>query len=356
MERVTIRTVAAEAGVSPATVSRVLNRPERVEAHTRAKVIAAMERLGFQPSALAQGLSRKVTQAIGVLVPGLVDFFFPEWYESVSRAAERSGRRLLLFDAKHSAQRTEEGFAFLAAHRVDGILFCSRPIDPYLPLIRRLNVPVVLALTQSARDPVTAFKVDDVKAMFDAVAYLISRGHEQIALISGPPQDSIAGTTRLQGYRQALRHFRLPLRTEWIGYGGFRFEDGYRAMQELLSAAVRPAFTAVVAASDEMALGAIRCLHDQGLRVPEDLSVMGFDDLRLARMTTPTLTTVAQPFAEIGERATEALIAAIDAGEKYTTGGIHYLPHRIVQRESVLPQGVSTQGALTPTANEGSES
>ncbi|MCL6626200.1 LacI family DNA-binding transcriptional regulator [Alicyclobacillus shizuokensis] len=334
--KVTIRTVANRAGVSPATVSRVLNDPVKVGAETRRKVQQAMAELDFQPSAIARGLSVQHMDTIGLLVPGINGLFFNELYQGIDEVAWEHGMKVLLFDAQLDHHRALDGFTFLKQHRVAGIIFTSGSItDDYQAMIDRLGIPVVLALTHSRMRPLSAFRTDDVKAAFDATAYLIARGHSRIAMVAGPPENDVAGSTRLEGYRQALAHYGAEYSDELVDFGDFHFHEGYRAMDRILRRVGREGFTAVFAASDEMALGAIRCLAEHGLRVPDDVSVMGYDNLYVAEMTTPGLTTVAQPFQQIGRLAVECLLQAIGAGETEACGGIHLLPHQIIERDTV---------------------
>lgn len=336
--KVTIRDVASHAGVSPATVSRVLNKPELVEAETRERVRAAMEALNFHPSAMARGLSIQRTHTIGLVVPGITDFFFSEVYAGIERASRERGMKVLLYDTQHDRHRALEAFVFLKQHGVDGIIFTSRLItEDYDPVLMRLGIPVVLVLTQSSgKTQLPAYKVDEIKAEFDAVSHLVSRGHRRIGMLAANEDDEITGIQRYNGYRQAVAHYGLPFEDSFVEYGNYRFMDGYTAMQRLLSRQEQNQLTAVVAVSDEMAVGAMRCLYDNGLQVPDDMSIVGFDDLRLAAMTTPRLTTVGQPFHEIGSKAVHHLMTLIEEPKSAVQQqGIYFVPHHIVERESV---------------------
>jgi LacI family transcriptional regulator len=340
--RVTIRDVARRAGVSPATVSRVLNRPELVEERTRERVRKAMEELDFHPSAIARGLSVRRTDTIGLIVPGITDLFFNELYDGIEQAATRHGRKVLLYNTEHSAHRALDAFTFLKQHEVEGILFTSELVDEdFDPVLDRLRIPVVLALTEATtKTPLPAYKVDERRAVFDAIAYLVARGHRRIGFIGARLPREITGQQRYEGYLQAVRHFGLETGEAFVEFGNYRMESGYTAMQRLLERQSELQLTAVAAVSDEMAIGAIRCLNDRGHRVPDDISVIGFDDLRVTAMMTPRLTTVAQPFREIGARAVERLIELIEQPEtRMAQHGVYYLPHQIVERESVRPIG-----------------
>ena len=317
-------------------MSRVLNRPELVDEQTREKVRQVMEELDFHPNAMARGLSTMQTGTIGLVVPGITDFFFNEIYAGIEHAARQNNMRVLVYDTEHSRNRALEAFTFLKQHQVDGIIFTSRLItEDYDAVISRLGIPIVLALTQSvAKTPLTAFKVDDVRGVFDAVAYLVSRGHRRIGMLGATLEDEMTGQQRFQGYKSAMDYYNLEYTDDCIAFGQYRFDDGYIAMQRLLEHQAETRLTAVVAASDEMALGAVRCLYDNGLRVPEDISIVGFDDLRLARMVTPRLTTIRQPFKDIGARAVDEIVQ-LHKEPSVAAHGIFYFPHQLVERESV---------------------
>ncbi|EJY54670.1 transcriptional regulator, LacI family [Alicyclobacillus hesperidum URH17-3-68] len=339
--RATIRDVAKAAGVSTATVSRVLNKPDMVDPETMERVRAAMERMAYQPSAIARGLSAKRSDTLGLIVPGITDFFFNELYKGIDRASQQNGMKVLLYDSEHSRERALDGFSILGGYQVSGIIFTSKLVtEDYDPILQRVGIPVVLTLTQSeARTPLPSFRIDEVRAMFDVVAFLVTRGHQRIGMIAGRQWDDKTGELRLEGYRKGLRHFGIEYNEELVEYGQYRFDDGYQAMQRLLEKQPNFHMTALCTASDEMALGAIRCLNDNGLHVPEDISVVGFDDLPLARMITPRLTTVAQPFAEIGEAAVSWLVRAVGREPSPSEIGDYLLPHRLVERESVRALG-----------------
>lgn len=338
--KVTIRQVAERAGVSPATVSRVLNRPELVELETRERVRAVMEELDFHPNAMARGLSTNQTGSIGLVVPGITDFFFNEIYGGIEQATRELGMKVLVYDSEHSRHRALEAFTFLKQHQVDGIIFTSKLVtEDYDAVLERLGIPVVLALTQSeAKTPLPCYKVDDVKGVFDAVAYLVSRGHRRIGMLAATLDDEMTGRHRYQGYKSAMSYYKLPYDDRYVVFGEYRFTDGYSAMQRILQNQSEIQLTALVTASDEMAIGAVRCLYDNGFRVPEDISIVGYDDLSIAKMVTPRLTTIRQPFKEIGERAVNEIIHLIKE-PKAVTGGVYFFPHQLVERESVATYG-----------------
>jgi LacI family transcriptional regulator len=335
--RINIKTVASHAGVSPATVSRVLNTPELVGQETKARVLAAMEALNYHPSGVARSLSTQKSRTIGVIVPGISAHFFIDLHKGIHEAAAAIGMDVLLYDSKRATGNIVDGFYTLKRRQIDGIIFSSGYLtQEYEMVIARLGIPVVLVLTESANQGLTAFKVDDIRACFDAISYLIARGHRNIAMISGPLDEPVAGKSRYDGYCLALQHYDIPVREELLAVGSdYHYESGYKAMNEILSRDSRPEFTAVFAACDDIALGAMRALYEAGLKVPDDVSVMGFDDVSVANMVTPKLTTVKQPFYQIGARAVQALNDIIEDNPNRLPPGVHYMPHQVIGRESV---------------------
>lgn len=336
--KITIRDVASRADVSISTVSRVLNRPEIVDADTKKRVISAMNELNFKPNAIARGLSSRHTNTLGLIVPGINNFFFNELYRGVEKVSRESGMKVLLFDSQDSKIRALEAFSFLKQHQVEGVIFTSKVVDDeFIPILERIDIPVVLALTEGVgKTRLPAYRVDDVKGVFDAVAYLVSRGHQRIGFISGTEQDGDkTGELRILGYKTAIQHFSLPYVETFIEAGDYRFDSGYSAMNRLLRSQSQNRLTGICAASDEMAIGAMQCLYDNGLRVPDDISLIGFDDLIISRMVRPALTTVEQPFAEIGASAVRCLLDMLQSQDQRWPMGIYYLPHRIVERDTV---------------------
>ena len=331
----TIRDVAAKANVSITTVSRVLNKPEMVDPDTRLKVHQAIESLDFKPSAIARGLRSAQSNTIGLLVPGIQEFFFDELYEGIQREANEHDVKILLYEAKYSSNLAVEGFTFLRQHEVDGIIFSSHHVnEDYDAVLERLDLPVVLTLTEATgRVKLPAFRTDEIRAMFDVVGYLVSRGHRRIGFIGA--ETGLARQLRFQGYRQGLAHYGLEFDENAVVNGDFRFNSGYKAMETLLSRQSSNKLTAVCAISDEMAIGAMRYLYDHGLNVPNDMSVVGFDNIRISEMVMPGLTTVAQPFAEIGVRALRTVLQMTEDPAEPGPVGVHYLSHHLVERGSV---------------------
>ncbi|QQE79673.1 LacI family DNA-binding transcriptional regulator [Alicyclobacillus sp. SO9] len=338
--KITIETVAQAAGVSVSTVSRVLNSPELVTEKTRNKVLKVLQDMDFQPNQNGRVIGTQRSKTIGIVVPGIEKQFFTELQRGIHKAAFSNDVNILLYDAGDgNFEESMKGVSFLKSRQCDAILYCSLPVHQEdVEVLERLDIPVAFALTGSSAH-IPAFKVDDVAAAYDATAHLATRGHQHIAMISGGLTNEVAGQTRYDGYRLAIKEYNLPFSDEYVAYGDFRFDGGYEAMGRILENRIEIPITAVFAASDEMALGAMRRIHEAGLRVPDDISVMGFDNLSISTMVTPQLTTVAQPFSDIGESSIAFLARQIKDGRSHTDKGIYYFSHRIVSRESVKIHG-----------------
>jgi LacI family transcriptional regulator len=190
-----------------------------------------------------------------------------------------------------------------------------------------MKIPVILVLTVSSHLQIPHIKLDDKQAAYQATQFLIDRGHKEIGMISGTKNDKLAGLPRIEGYKQALADNSLTISEDRIAYGDFAYKSGITCMEELFQRS--PDITAVFAASDEMAVGALSCAYKKGIKVPDELSVIGYDDTQDAEMAIPPLTTVHQPIYEMGQRAVEMLFSGKETAESVV------MPHHIVERDSV---------------------
>lgn len=326
----TIKDVAKKSRVSISTVSRVMNSPESVREDKRKRVLAAIKELNYSPNALARGLIYKKTQTIGALIPDISNSYVSEVILGMEDAANRLNLNLMLCNTDRNEQRTLNYLKALKEKQVDGVIMTSDVLlDSYYDFCRDANLPLVLASTESPKFNIPAVKIDDVQAGYDAASYLIQMKHVEIAMISGPLDDPIAGYSRYEGFMKRMEEEGLT--TENIESGDYRFEDGYQAMEKLFKK--NEQITAVFAASDEMAIGAITLLHHLGISVPERISVLGFDNTKVARMFIPKLSTVAQPMYDIGNQAVVKLNQILN-GQKLTEQKSN-LPHKIIERDSV---------------------
>ena len=304
MPRATIKDVADAAGVSIATVSRVLN--DRGGASATAQVVrSAAERLGYAPNALARMLITQRSMTVGLLQPALSSAFAGQVLDGVEQAAHELGYSVLICSTGESHTRLEHYARLLASRQVDAaIVMSTRVSGDHHRLFRSLALPyVVVAGTTSAPD-VPVFAIDDHHAAYDATTALIDAGHTRLAMIAGTADDAIAGIPRVQGFLAACDAAGIAVADRPVEHGDFGFDSGRAAMGRLLEA--HPGFTAVLAASDEMAIGAVSVAGEWGLHVPYDVSVIGFDALPIVRMSTPPLVSVSQPLHDMGYRAMRA--------------------------------------------------
>lgn len=303
---VTIHDVAIRAGVSATTVSHVVNGTRPVSAQLSVRVQQAMRELGYQPNALARSLRRKQTQTIGLIVPDNSNPFFAEMAHSVEYAAYGNGHAVVLCNSDDDAEREALYLDLLLKRQVDGIVLVAAATsgDSLRALIQR-GLPLVVVDRDLAYPAHDCVLTDHETGGYAATEHLAQLGHKRIACIAGP-SDLGSSSGRVAGHRAALRAAGLGVDQSLVVRGDFRDHSGYVATQKLLKRSKPP--TAIFACNDLMAIGAMAAARDAGLSVPEDISVVGFDDIHLAGYLNPPLTTVAQPMAELGRVAAELLL------------------------------------------------
>jgi len=329
--RPTLEKVARLAGVSRATVSRVVNGSQTVDARIRETVLRAVQELGYVPNPAARSLVTQRTGSYALVVPEPAnrvfsdDQFFPGVIRGVSLELEAAERQLVLMLATSATSHDRIERYALGGH-VDGVMFASmHGADPLPGTLYRLGIPVVASGRPLGHQPVPYVDVDHAGGVSKAVRHLLDAGRSRIATIAGP-QDMVAGIERLAGYRSALQDSR---RRSIVAIGDFTRESGTVAMRQLLDD--DPLLDAVFIASDLMADGALRTLRQVGRRVPDDVAVIGFDDIELARYTEPPLTTVHQPILDIGRHLVRQLLR-LAGGEEIESSLI--LETELVVRES----------------------
>ncbi|ALS21518.1 catabolite control protein A [Paenibacillus naphthalenovorans] len=332
---VTIYDVAREAGVSMATVSRVVNNNPNVKPQTRKKVFEAIERLGYRPNAVARGLASKKTTTVGVVIPDISNSIFSEVARGIEDIANMYHYNIILCNADKKKDKEIRVINTLLEKQVDGLLFMGGAItEEHIEAFKTSSVPVVLCATADEQKTIPSVDIDHEKAAYDAVQLLIQKGHRQIAMISGTLQDPTNGYARYQGYKKALEEAGIPLREDYVRIGNYRYESGLEVTKYFMELDERP--TAIFAATDEMAIGAIHALQDNGLKVPDDVSVISVDNIRMASMVRPQLTTVAQPMYDIGAVAMRLLTKLMNKETKDASELTQVtLPHDIIQRNSV---------------------
>jgi LacI family transcriptional regulator len=337
----TIRELAERSGVSVATVSRVLNGYPDVRDETRRRVLALARELDYMPSAAARTLVTKRSNVIGVLLdtgaghPDIHHPFFQEVLVGLKHGVGEAGFDLLLFATEHPGNGFETPSVLRRAkhHRVDGVaLMGIDPRDPEMQKLIQSRIPCV-AVDLDLVGPRTGYVMsDNVEGGRLAVRHLYELGHRRVATICGPTSTR-PGVDRLLGYRAQIDRLRLPSPEGYEQDGDFYPESGYAAMQALLE--LDPPPTAVFAASDLMALGAIRAIQERGLAVPDDISIVGFDDIQLASLMHPSLTTVRQDKSGLGLAAADALVRMLEHPD--TSPAVRAIPVELIARGSTGP-------------------
>jgi LacI family transcriptional regulator len=304
----TIRDVARAARVSVATVSRALNDSGPVHDDTRRRVHDAAENLRFTPHGAARSLITSRTSTLGVLLPDLYGEFFSEIIRGIDRGAQRAGYQLLLSSARNA--RDEVHGAFRAMYgRVDGLILMAPDVElAEMFAQRRDGTPIVFINSPVESGDARVITIDNHGGAYQMVRHLVEKGHERIAIIRGAERNHDAAE-RLRGYRDALDDSGVRRDPRWELHGDFTEAAGYRATRALLKLPARP--TAIFAANDAMAIGALSALREDGIVVPHDMAVAGFDDIPIARYVSPPLSSVHVPIAQLGERAMDLLLGAI---------------------------------------------
>ncbi len=301
----TIREVAARARVSPGTVSHALNGTRRVDPATRARVIAAANELGYRPNGLARGLRRRESRAIGLLVPDNSNPVFADLARGIEDAVYREGYNVILCNSDQSEEKEDRYLEALLAKRVDGLILASGSSRPdVIRKVLKSGVPLVVIPGVLTHFPADHVLGDDVAAGRLAGEYLLRLGHRRIGYIAGP-RVGTASSGRAEGFRQVLQEAGVPLRDDAVVIGDFRVAGGEAGMAELLRRNV--GLTAVFAANDLMAIGAIKTLRRAGIHVPDEISVLGLDGIWIGEVITPALTTVAQSILEAAKESVRLL-------------------------------------------------
>lgn len=333
----TVHDVARRAGVSASTVSHVINGTRRVSAGTRQRVLQAMDELHYQPNRLAQSLRSRRTHTLGVILPNSANPFFAQVLLGIEAAAYDSGYNVILGNANDDPRRELDYVDTLLAKQVDGVVLVSTgAYADALKLTTGRTTPVVMV----DRAPDDAYADAQIDTVFTentrggvlATEHLLGLGHRRIGCITGPSLLT-SSALRVVGYRQVLADAGIPVDADLIVSGDFQHESGYTACHNLLKLPEPP--TALFVCNDLMAVGALCAVHEAGLRVPEDISVVGFDDIPLASFTVPRLTTIAQPAQQIGEAAIKLLVRRL--AEPDAPAQCELLPVHLVERDSCGP-------------------
>jgi DNA-binding LacI/PurR family transcriptional regulator len=305
--KVTIKDVAVKAGVDPSTVSRIINNDSKlsVREETRNRILETIRELGYRPNALARGLRLNSSSTIGMLIPDITNPLFPAVIKGVESYASEKDLSLILCNTGDAYDKERKLIQLLLNRRVDGLLLASAHLrEDTIAEVEKTGVPFVLVNRGNRKDTGACVVADNAAGSKMAVRHLLDLGHRKIAHIAGFLYTD-SGIERLEGYRKELNRANISVDSEYMVEAGYSEESGYIAMQKLLKLPHPP--TAVFAVNDLTAMGAIMALQEAGIRVPEEMSIVGFDDTWIAKRIEPALTTVKVPLYQMGHLAMQML-------------------------------------------------
>ena len=331
---VTLKDLARELGLSKSTVSRALRGHPKVSEKTRAAVVALAQERGYEPDLVARSLVQRQSFSIGVVIPRIEFPYFSMALSGAQEIASAAGYNVVICQSNESFETERSVIRTLVASRVDGLLIsiAGETVDyDHILSIHQQRLPVVLFDRVVAGESLPMVAMDNVAGAFMATEHLLKKGYRRIAHISGPPE-LLVSRQRIQGYRKALQQAGILFREAYIVPAGFRIKNGQEAMQQLLALDERP--DAVVAVSDNAALGAKQVIEAAGLQIPREMGLVGFNGEPLSEIVHPSLTTVALPMAEMGRVAMRLLLKYIVHGEEVPTSETITLPPKLIIRET----------------------
>ena len=304
-----INVVAKKAGVSIATVSRAFNEHELVKEETRSRIIKIARDLNYKPSPIARGLSTQTTDTIGVILPDLVGEFFMDIIHGIDEEAYKSNRYVMVSSSHSQRNMVETLIEFMASGRVDGVILMApqmhKEVDEFLKKSKR---PIVLINSCSDLTNVVNFQIDNYQGALTCVEHLIGHGYKEIAIIKGPSENCDA-QDRYLGFRDALAKNNLTINKQFEVNGDFQLKSGYYAFLKLMNQIKKP--EAIFISNDMMAVGAYEAAKALNIKIPQDIAIVGFDDIYLSKLLNPRLTTVHVPISELGAKAVNYLLRMI---------------------------------------------
>lgn len=331
MSTVTIKDVARMAGISISTVSRVVNNSKPVSSEIRDKVLKIIEETGYVPNPVARSLVMKKSQLIGVLVPDISNLFISELLNGIEEICKMYGYDVLLCNTYGETDEELKYINLLRSKQVAGVVFVSWKIEKLcVDLLAESKIPCAYIAKNAQDFDIYSVCIDHKKATYDMTKHLIAKGHERIAFFRSSVDDSIEDSQRLKGYKKALEEEGKTVDLSLILQGDRTPESGYALTLQLMEQKKR--VDAIFASSDEMAIGVIGALTDQGLHIPEDVSVVGYDDIKMASMMRPTLTTIRQPIYDMGAVSVRMVVKLIN--EEPIEDKVNFLPYELIERQS----------------------
>lgn len=309
----TIKDIAKMTGFSTSTVSRALSGNVPVNKETKETILEAVKKLNYKPNPVAKALKERKTKTIGLIIPNICNPIFPALCKGVEDTARQNGYNVILCNTDENIEIEKETVAMMKKRWVDGLIFATASTEhESIMQLKQEGIPVMLVI-RNFGDEIDSVVTNNYEAAYEIVSYLIERGHKRIAIINGNTNIGLY-RERYEGYKQALIDADLPIFNELSFSCSFEDKECYMKTQELLNKDILP--DAIFATTDLRAIEAIKSIQDNGLEVPKDISVAGFDDIEISSFMNPTLTTISQPFYEIGKVAVEKLLKVINSDKK----------------------------------------
>ena len=337
MPTVTIHDIAHEANVSISTVSRVINNTKEVSPELKKRVYSIIEKHSFKPNLIARSLVTRKTGMIAIIVSNISNAVFGTLTKGIESVCRQRDYTLIVCESGGHIENEIKLLRTMSNRNIDGLLFAG--VDVNHNLVNEIiaqEYPIVL-INQEMSEPggvpsLPTVIINNIQAIKDAIRFLYENGHRKIAFIGGLKNDYSAGQKRYTGYRQALTELGLEYNESYVDYGDFSFESGYRCMKKIYEENSQLP-TAIMACSDLMAIGAMNYLEKMNIKVPDNISIMGFDDIEFASYVKPELSTVRISYYEEGILASQTLFSLLEAQENSI--GTRYIPHQIIRRQSV---------------------
>jgi LacI family transcriptional regulator len=328
---ITIKDVAKKANVSISTVSRVINDSKPVSDDIKMRVVKVIEELGYKPNPVARSLVTKKSRLIGVIIPDISDPYIAEILNAVEEVAKTYDYDIILCNSYGSLESEEHYLNLLRTKQVEGMIFLTYKMRTvHKEFFESSKMPVVMINRDASELNLSSVSVNHFDAMFELTSKLFEDGHENVALIRNGKTSDVFGLSHFDGFKKAHDTHKKYFDENLVFEGSFKIDNAYDITKQLIETNRVP--SAIIATTDSMAIGAINCLVDHGIKVPEEVSVAGFYDTKIATLYRPQLTTIHQPIYDIGAIAIRLLIKQITGDEKDSKH--FYLPHELILRDS----------------------
>jgi LacI family transcriptional regulator len=329
----TIKDVARMANASISTVSRVINDKDGVSEELEIRIKEAIEKLKYKPNVVARALKAKTTKSLGLIVPSIENAIFPSLIKVIEDTAKKYGFSTILCNSDGSVEEEARYLRLLVEKQVDGILFNAMGVyNEKFDIVKEAGTPVLVLGKKIEGLETSNVNINNYRGAYMAVEYMIKTGRRNITFLMGQLEAESAISNRLEGYKAALKDHGITYREDWVVVGGKSFEGGISATEELLSRGIE--FDAIFASNDMIAIGAIEKLLDMGYKIPEDVSVMGYDDIPIASIIRPHLSTVHAPILEFGSEAVKTILRLVYTRKDQYLERL-FEPHLVIRKSTL---------------------